>query len=102
MSKNQINYLLVLATLAVVWLYFHTFYMTAKYDKKVAQWDAGRTPGAMVGRPGFPPLANMPRNPTTTTYKIPSTAEMQKMIQAARSAAAVPATPIVPKAEEKK
>ncbi|MFH1800941.1 MAG: hypothetical protein ABH891_08895 [Candidatus Omnitrophota bacterium] len=30
MSKEQINYLLALATLIVVWLYFNTFYSAAK------------------------------------------------------------------------
>ena len=98
MSKNQINYLLVLATLVVVWLYFHTFYMSAKFDKKMAQWDAGKTSGALMGRPGFPSSASMSRN-ATTPYKVPSAAEIQKMMQAARSSVAVP---VVPKTEEKK
>ena len=30
MSKEQINYLLALATLIVVWLYFNTFFVAAK------------------------------------------------------------------------
>jgi hypothetical protein len=30
MSKGQINYLLALATLIVVWLYFNTFYVGAR------------------------------------------------------------------------
>ncbi len=30
MSKEQINYLLVLATLFIVWLYFNTFYVNTK------------------------------------------------------------------------
>ena len=35
MSKAQINYLLVLATLFIVWLYFGTFLIAAKIDHKV-------------------------------------------------------------------
>jgi hypothetical protein len=42
MSKEQINYLLVLATLLVVWLYFNTFYVNAKRN-----FGGGSFPGMM-------------------------------------------------------
>jgi hypothetical protein len=36
MTKNQVNYLLVLATLVVVWLYLNTFSMMAMVQKRNA------------------------------------------------------------------
>ncbi|MFA5167454.1 MAG: hypothetical protein WC530_02850 [Candidatus Omnitrophota bacterium] len=35
MTKNQITYLLVLATLAVGWLYFNTFFMAARINPRI-------------------------------------------------------------------
>ena len=34
MTKNQINYLLILATLFIFWLFFNTFYVGAKMQSK--------------------------------------------------------------------
>lgn len=91
MSKNQINYLLLLATLAVVWLYFHTFYTGARFQKMMPQWDARRNAGAMMERPNYlPPNAIQTRYPNVR-QTAPSIAEIQKVINASKSATAVAA-----------
>jgi hypothetical protein len=45
MSKEQINYLLALATLAVVWLYFNTFFVAARINS------LGRSMGGVITAP---------------------------------------------------
>ena len=35
MTKNQVTYLLALATLAVFWLYFNTFFMAARINPRI-------------------------------------------------------------------
>jgi hypothetical protein len=47
MTKNQVNYLLALATLVVVWLYFNTFSMLAMVQKRNAM--SNRAPVSMAG-----------------------------------------------------
>ena len=47
MSKEQINYLLVLATLFIVWLYFNTFYVTSKKSYGAGSPGGMRTASAM-------------------------------------------------------
>ena len=54
MTKNQVNYLLVLATLIVVWLYLNTFSMLAMVQKRNAAAGRAITPTMAGGEaPGF-------------------------------------------------
>ena len=59
MTKEQINYLLVLATLFIVWLYFNTFYV---HGKKIY---GGSPLSQMVSGPSvkFPNLPEIPKMP---------------------------------------
>ena len=53
MTKNQVNYLLILATLFIFWLFFNTFYMGAKMQSKFPM-PMGRPGMAMPAQPGYP------------------------------------------------
>ena len=101
MSKAQINYLLVLATLFIVWLYFGTFLMAAKIDHKMnlasgmgrpmmGDWSQ-RQPFAM---PGFPKSqggasVNQPSAMPSGLTTLPS--GFQKLADAQKAQGAVPA-----------
>lgn len=68
MTKEQINYLLVLATLLVVWLFFNTFYANAK--KNYNQPPLGGVVSTSDNRFPPPPMAmsNMPQPPNIAEF----------------------------------
>ncbi len=74
MTKNQINYLLALATLVVVWLYFNTFFGGAMAQKRTM----GRMPVSMMdgGQAPYFPKAR------TTRTGMPSLEEIKRMAEA--------------------
>jgi hypothetical protein len=63
MSKEQINYLLALATLLVVWLYFNTFVCTAKKNCGGGPWGGMPMRGMMYGPGGRSPNPMGMQNP---------------------------------------
>ena len=77
MTKNQVNYLLALATLVVVWLYFNTFFEGAMAHKKATGF--GRMPASMM-EGGSAPF--MPRSYRTGKSGMPSLEELKKMAAA--------------------
>ena len=85
MTKNQVNYLLALATLVVVWLYLNTFFMAALVQKKSAAM-YGRSPVASLtgGEEAY-----FPRSSGSREYRSgrPSLEEIKKMIEARKAAA---------------
>ncbi len=70
MTKEQINYLLVLATLLVVWLFFNTFYVNAKKNYGGPQFGGmisasdrrSPNPTAMPNIPQPPSIAELLKN----------------------------------------
>lgn len=71
MSKAQINYLLVLATIFVGWLFFHTFYMGAKVDAKMGMMGGAKLP--IFERSNLPVVApNMANLPDAMKMFAPS------------------------------
>jgi len=101
MTKNQVNYLLVLATLVVVWLYLNTFVMGALVQKKAAAF--GRAPVASLANEN-PYLSRSYRNREARTGR-PSLEEIKKMIEARKAEASkamttpgaqAPSVPVVP------
>ena len=104
MSKNQINYLLVLATLFVAGFYFNTFYLAAKLEKNMPSrtWGMERPSFEMKNHsnPMFPrgiPV-RMPPSMSSNMTSLPP--EVQKMLQQVQKT--LPATPVASKLEEKK
>ena len=63
MSKEQINYLLVLATLVVVWLYFNTFFVNLKKDHGMGSFRGMPSSASAVRFPNLPPAPKAPRPP---------------------------------------
>ena len=98
MTKNQINYLLILLTIFVAWFYFNTFYSDAKMSKRMAQLSARPAAGAM-NPSGYPPFFpnNMGGQPAAQpNYRQPLPPEAQKMMEqwrAARKAGKLPTRP---------
>ena len=101
MSKNQINYLLALATLFVVGFYFNIFYTAAKLERKMPQpVGIQRSPFATRNFPNFASAATTsgPKaNAGMPSTMPPLPPEVQKMMQQLQKA-----SPAVPKPEEKK
>ena len=62
MSKEQINYLLVLATLLIVWLYFNTFYTNSKKNYGMGSF-GGVTPASAMKLPNIPAIPKLPEPP---------------------------------------
>ncbi len=89
MTKNQINYLLVLATLVVVWLYFNTFVMGAMALKRNAGGGRSAVPMIAGGQAPYFPGAYGNRDPRTG---MPSLDDIRKMAEAKMPAPA-PAVP---------
>ena len=105
MTKNQINYLLVLATLIVVWLYFNTFSMLAMVQKRVAA--QGRMPVPTMGggeAPNFTRATGDRDRRALTEYlaeiKRRSEAKMPASANIAQTTGAKAPVPVVP--EKKK
>ena len=77
MSKEQINYLLALATLFIVWLYFNTFYVNAKKNSEGMPFGGRpfasgmRSPGMGPGFPQFPNMPELPRAPQLKNMNMP-------------------------------
>lgn len=117
MTKEQINYLLGLATVVVIWLFFNTFYMTARIEKRMLAFNERPAVSAMKPWPdtGFSQAPRPAGNRAPTSYlpgshrnykqPIVSTnfpgglpAEIQKLNEAAKAAPSSSA----PAASEKK
>jgi hypothetical protein len=81
MTKEQINYLLVLATLLIVWLYFNTFYVNAKKNY-------GGGPFGGVKSSLGTKLLNVPAIPKTP--EAPKLADLLKGFPQAKQAPAAP------------
>ena len=54
MTKNQINYLLILLTIFVAWFYFNTFYTDARMQKRMTQLSARPASGPMMNSSAYP------------------------------------------------
>lgn len=93
MTKNQINYILGLATVAVIWLFFNTFYIGAKTQARMFP---------MSGRPPMPSTFNLPpASPRTpgapaTDYMASLPPEAQKILAERRAALATKLPTVVP------
>ncbi|MFA5159895.1 MAG: hypothetical protein WC484_05250 [Candidatus Omnitrophota bacterium] len=101
MTKNQVTYLLALATLVVGWLYFNTFIMVAKNNQRMNPlFGMGRPmmgdlsqkqPSAM---PVFPGMQNgaFVNKPSSMPSGLPALSpEMQKLVKAQKTQGSVPA-----------
>lgn len=64
MTKEQINYLLVLATLLIVWLYFNTFYVNAKKSYGVGPFGGVKSSTSALKFPSLPVIPKVPAPPT--------------------------------------
>jgi hypothetical protein len=82
MSKEQINYLLVLATLLVIWLFFNTFYTS--HAKR--NYGAPSSGGMMFARDRRPP------NPMATP-NIPQPPNMAEFFKSQTRGGQTPAVP---------
>jgi len=65
MSKEQINYLLVLATLVVIWLYFNTFYVNLTRDHGMGSFGGMRPSASALRFPNLPSIPKVPRRSQT-------------------------------------
>lgn len=87
MTKNQINYLLVLATLVVCWLYLFPFFMDMKMQNRMAQFSKSQMPmmnaPAYRAYPGNPMAGTQFRSQTTKTPGL--SPEVQRMIENLRT-----------------
>ncbi len=94
MSKEQINYLLVLATFFIVWLYFNTFLTAVKINPKMnyapgmgrsmtGDWSQ-RQPFAMPAFPKSQDRVFMNQPPAVPP-------EIQKLMEARKAQGSVPA-----------
>ncbi|MEI7751250.1 MAG: hypothetical protein WCJ71_04070 [Candidatus Omnitrophota bacterium] len=63
MSKEQINYILVLATLVVVWLYFNTFYVNLAKNRGMGSFGGVRPAASALRLPNLPSVPKAPRPP---------------------------------------
>lgn len=102
MTKNQINYLLALATLVVVWLYFNTFFGGAMAQKKMTSF--GRTPVPMMegGQAPYFPRTRTPRTGMPSLEEIKKMAEAKKLpMQTDVAAATSVKAPVVAVPEKK-
>jgi len=90
MSKNQINYILALATLVVVWLYLNTF-IGGAIAKKNAGF--GRMPVAGLEGTEAPYFPRNYRNRPSSRAAMPSMDELKKLMESRKSAVANTSTP---------
>jgi hypothetical protein len=91
MSKEQINYLLVLLTVFIFWLFFNTFYTGAKMNPRPGNFGGGRAPVFAVQPPKMPaaldvssvrPPARPRHSPSVQAPSAPAVvAEMEKAVQ---------------------
>jgi hypothetical protein len=63
MSKEQFNYLLVLATLFIVWLYFNTFYVNAKNNYGRSRFAGMPAAASAIQFPNPSAISAVPRLP---------------------------------------
>jgi hypothetical protein len=82
MSKEQVNYLLVLATLLIVWLFFNTFYVNAKKSYGPGPFTRVMSPSNMK----LPNIQAVPKVP-----KLPKMEDLLKTSSQGNEAPAVPA-----------
>ena len=97
MTKNQINYLLALLTLFVLWFYFNTFYMDMKMQKRMNSLGMRPAAGMMnpTGQSFSPNMGGIPSQPNYNRQALPPEAQrMMENWRAARRAKTLPgATP---------
>lgn len=82
MSKEQINYLLALATLLIVWLYFNTFYVNARKNY-------GGNPFGGIKTVSTLKLPNVPGLP-----KVPEAPQMADLLKSLPRGQKAPAVPV--------
>jgi len=85
MTKNQINYLLALLTLFVLYFYFNTFYTEIKAQKRMNSLGNRSAAGMMSpsGQPFFPGARVIPAQPNPRQTLSP---EVQRMVENWRAA----------------
>ena len=89
MTKEQVNYLLVLATLFIVWLYFNTFYVGAQRSYGGSPFRGIRTAATsrMQNFPGIPKVPEPPKMADLLKLANKTPAAPAKMTEASSEAA---------------